>query len=285
MSKNYNSANIEHVKNGNVEYLQFKILNKYSDKLKHCITLRHGGVSSGDCASLNFRQYGLDSKENVERNLDLICDVIQIPSSNVFKGKQAHTDNILCINNENKEIYAFESMCQNEYDAYICNEKNIATLVTTADCVPVIIYDPQKNVVANIHSGWKGTLKQIAKKTAMCMNEKYDCNYNDMIVCIGPSINKCCFTSKEKNFKDMFLEVYRNEKEYIYYDTTQSGKFHIDIPYVIKKDMESLGVENENIVLSNICTRCNFGDFFSYRFSTQNNMKDYGTFATITCIV
>jgi YfiH family protein len=234
--KNYESTDIRHIKNGNVEYLQFKILDKYSDKVKHCITLRHGGMSGEYYSSLNFRILGNDLKDNVFKNLDIISDVVGF--TNIFKGKQDHTDNILVINDSNKDKYLFSLESDEKVDGYICNDKNIATLITTADCNPIIIYDTKNNIIANIHSGWKGTVKQIYLKGIKQMNELFGTKNEDIIVCVGPSINKCCFTSEDKEFIKNFSNIWKNENEYISYDLENRSRFHIDLHYLIKKDLQ-----------------------------------------------
>ncbi len=284
MEDKFETQDIAHIKNGDVEYLQFKILNKYSNKLKHAITLSHGGVSGNEYKSLNFRSSGKDLRENVSENLNIICNKLGINSYDVYKARQAHTDNILIINNENKNGYAFREFKDDEYDGYILNENNIATLVTTADCNPVIIYDPVKNIVANIHSGWKGTVKQIYLKAIDILHYKFGSNYNNLIVCVGPSIGKCCFDSEEEKFKENFINVWKNEKDYLSYEKN-SKRFHIDLPYLIKSDCIKIGVKEENIILSNICTMCNNEDFFSYRKNTKDGKKDYGTGATIVELI
>lgn len=280
----YTNDCVRHIKNGKVQYLEYKIFDKYSDKLKCITTLKHGGVSSGEFESLNFRSVGSDSTKNVEENLNIICKSIGIHTNNVFKAKQEHTDNILLINSKNKDKYLFSKYNNEKIDGYITNEKNIATLVTTADCNPIIIYDPANNVVANVHSGWKGTVKRIYLRAIDEMIEKYNSNISDLIFCLGPSICKCCFTSKEEEFKNIFLSTFDySEKEYISYDN--DGTFHIDLHYVIYNDLLKKGLKKENISFSNICTRCNYEDFYSYRYARQNEYNDYATMATIVSLI
>lgn len=280
----YTNNFVRHIKDSGVEYLEYKVFDKYADKLKCVTTLRHGGVSTGQISKLNFRSCGNDSKINVEKNLDIICNKIKIDSKDVFKAKQDHTDNILVIDNENKDKYSFKEYNEEKFDGYIVNEKNLATLITTADCNPIVIYDPINNVLANVHSGWKGTVKKIYLKAIDKMVEKYNSNLSELIFCVGPSICKCCFTSKEKDFKKIFLNNFDyNESEYIKYD--RDGKFHIDIHYLIYNDLLKKGLKNENISFSSICTRCNNKDFYSYRYAKQNNFTDYGTMATIAVLI
>lgn len=275
----FNNNDIIHIKKGKVEYLKFRILEKYSNKLLHLITLRHGGVSAGVYNSLNFRAVGKDKYENVDKNLEIISSCAGIKKENIYKGKQDHTDNILILDNENKDKYKFSNLSKECYDAYIVTKKDINILVTTADCNPIIIYDPILNIYANVHSGWKGTLKKISLKVAKIMHERFGSKYEELIVCIGPSIRKCCFTSKEDEFKRKFTDVFPKEEEYISKD--QEGRYHFDLIHVIKDDFINIGVKKENIAICNICTCCNEDDFYSYRKATRRKDEDYATFATI----
>lgn len=285
MSNKYDTKDIIHIKDGNLEYLKFRILEKYKDKVRHAITLRHGGISENEYYSLNFRSIGADSKENVKRNLNIFCNSVGINANHVFKGKQSHTDNILILNNDNKDMYSFDKFCNDEFDGYITDKKNIATLITTADCNPIIFYDPIQNVVANVHSGWKGTVKHIYLKAVNEMEKKFGCETGNIIVCIGPSICKCCFDSEEETFKNIFTNIWKDEENYISYEMENPSRFHIDLHYLIKNDLINRGIKEENIAISEICTHCNSEDFFSYRRYTKENKKEYGTGATIVEII
>ena len=108
----YDSDEILHVKNGDVEYLQFKVLNEYN--IKHCITLRHGGASDGEYSSLNFRTLGNDSVDNVLQNLKIIKN--KVGFSNIYKGKQDHTDRVIVLNNENKYEYLSEKLIKSNVE-------------------------------------------------------------------------------------------------------------------------------------------------------------------------
>jgi polyphenol oxidase len=273
MSNDFTNNDISHIKKGDLEYITFNILNKYEGKLTHGFFFKNGGVSTGIYSSLNFRILGQDLMTNVFQNTEIVKKELKL--SKVHKAVQSHTDNILILGNKNKTKYEIEQLNDEEYDGYLTNEKGIATVITTADCNPIVIYDPVKNVVANVHSGWKGTIKQIYLKTVRQMNEKFDCNYEDIIVCIGPSINKCCFCSSSLEFKKQFTDIWPNENEYI--TNKKNGEFFIDLPYVIKKDLIQLGLKEDNIVLSNICTVCNSDICFSYRVFKKQNETDYAT--------
>ena len=282
--KDFSNEEVTHIKDGNAQYLKFKALEKYENKLMCVVTLRHGGVSEDVYASLNFRMAGKDKKENVLQNLDIICNKLNIQSKEVYKGKQAHTDNILYITDENKGKYEFSLNSQEEFDGYIMDE-GITTLVATADCNAMVIYDTKNNKVANLHSGWKGTTKKIYIKAIDKMVELFGTNLEDLIVCVSPSIMSCCFSSEDENFKKIFTDIWPFEEEYITENLENPKRFHIDLPYIITKDLITKGVNKNNIHFANICTCCNDKDFYSYRSKTQKGEQDYGCMATIVKLI
>lgn len=260
-----------------VEYLEFKALTKLG--VKNAVFLRHTGVSDGIYSSLNLRLSSKDSIKNLDKNMKLVCEALGINNNVICKASQAHTDNIIHINKDNMDEYNYLMKNETQADAYIVNEKNIYTMITTADCVPIIVYDKRNKVLVNIHSGWKGTLKQISLKAIYMLKEEFKSDPADLVVCLGPAIAKCCFTSKDKAFKEMFTDIWPNEKEYIREDVDKT--YHIDLKYLIISDMLNAGVKEENITNANICTKCNNDDFYSYRCTVQRGEEDYGTFATI----
>ncbi|MBR2784392.1 MAG: peptidoglycan editing factor PgeF [Clostridia bacterium] len=272
----YDSQEIVHIKDGNLEYIQFKVLNDLN--VKHCITLRHGGLSLGEYSTLNFRTLGQDTLENVLGNLEIVRNSVGF--SEVHKACQAHTDKMLVINKENEKDYEFSKLNKEEYDGYVVDKPGIATLITTADCNPIIIYDKAKNVVANVHAGWKGVINRIYINAIKLMQEKYESKVEDLVICIGPSIRKCCFTSQEDSFKEKFTSVFEYAEDYLEYEE-DNVTFHIDLIKILKHEFENVGVDESQIHVAPICTRCSTDDFFSYRYAVQNKFKDYGTMATI----
>ena len=282
-AKDFSNEQVTHVKNGGIEYLTFKALEKYKDKITCIVTLRHGVVSEGVISSLNFRSLGKDKKENVLENLNRICNVIKINSKEAYKARQDHTDNILYLTDKNKNEYEFSSGNDDRFDGYI-TEKGIASLVTTADCNAIVIYDAKNNKAANVHSGWKGTTKRIYIKAIEKMQELYNTNPEDLIVCVSPAILKCCFSSEELSFKKIFTDIWPDEENYITWNKDNPNRFHIDMEYLITKDLLEIGVKKENIHFAGICTCCNTDDFYSFRKTTMNKEPDYGCMATIVKI-
>ncbi len=273
----YDSKEIIHVKRDNgLEYLEFRVLNEFG--IKNCVTLRHGGTSEGQYSSLNFRTLGNDRIENVLENVNRIKT--ELGFSEIYKGQQDHTDRVIEIDDSNKDNYKFDSFSKDCVDGYIVSQKGIATLITTADCNPIIIYDKKNNVIANVHAGWKGVINKIYINAINKMVEKYNSAPSDLIVCIGPSIRKCCFTSQEESFKEKFTSTFNYEDKYLQYDSDNTT-FHIDLICILKNEFEKVGIKIENIHVADICTRCNTEDFYSYRKAVQTGKKDYATMATI----
>ena len=127
-----------------------------------------------------------------------------------------------------------------------------------------MFFDPVKRVIANVHSGWKGTLQRISVKAVEKMVEKYNSKYEDIICCICPSIRRCHFEVKkdvEKLFKEEFKDL--NLEEII--DEKENESWYIDTVLITKIILEKKGLKQENIIDSNICTVCNKDLMHSYR--------------------
>lgn len=283
MSKDYTNNEVEHIKDeeSKIEYLRFKALEKYKDKLDVLVTLRHGGLSDGVFNSLNVRAAGTDKIDNVLENVSRIGKIINVELKDICKGSQAHTNNVIDINETNMDEFSYPKLNAYEVDGYITDSNKLATLVTTADCNPIVIYDPVHNVVANVHSGWKGTIKRIYLVALNKLKEQFSTNVEDVTICVGPAVRQCCFSSEEEAFKQNFTNIWPDEENYIYYEKENPKRFHIDLKYVITKDFVKEGVKEENIHFADICTCCNNEDFYSFRYKTMNKEEDYGCFATV----
>ena len=142
-------------------------------------------------------------------------------------------------------------------DTLITNKKDRVLSVLTADCVPILLLDTKKNVIATIHAGWKGTHLEIVSKTIQKMIDIFDTNPKDIIAGIAPAIAMCCYEVDEDVAKN-FLDIpHAYEKK--------GTKFMLDLPYINKLQLLKSGVREENIETSDICTSCEVEKFFSYR--------------------
>ena len=138
------------------------------------------------------------------KNYEKICKIINLNSNNVVRPLQTHTN---CVKNIYNEIGILPKGLEN-VDGLITNQKNKILSVIFADCTPIFLYDPKKNVIGNIHSGWKGTVSKIGKVAIEKMIKEYGCNVQDIIACIGPTIRKCHF-EVDADVKEVFEDVFK----------------------------------------------------------------------------
>ena len=239
------NENIIHVKKGDVEYLQFKELLKYSDRVQHAYSLK----------PLQFS----DENDQAPANYEKICEALNIDSNKIIKSAQKHTDVVKDIEEYIDEKFEF-------VDGFITNKKNIPLVTKYADCTPIILYDKIKNVIGNVHSGWRGTLQRISAKAVKLMIEKYNCNPADIIVCIGPCIKQCHF-QVEEDFIENFKQEFGNVEKYYKTGEIIEGKqkYYFDTTSLIIDYLTEIGINRENIFDSNICSVCNVAKMSSYR--------------------
>ncbi|MEN2993934.1 MAG: peptidoglycan editing factor PgeF [Thermodesulfovibrio sp.] len=175
---------------------------------------------------------------------------------------QKHTDNVQILNNYTESTVA---------DAVITDKKNLFIGVKTADCLPVLIFDPQKEIIAAVHAGWRGTAKGILKKTINKMREIYGCEPKNLLIAFGPYIKACCYEVGDEVIEQIKRETFN--EEYIF---KINSKKHIDIGIANLIQALSVGVKKENIWFSKDCTYCKNNEYASYRFNKEKAGRQYG---------
>ena len=178
---------------------------------------------------------------------------------------QTHTNFVKNVTNE-KGIFIQELK---DIDGLLTDKKDEVLSLTFADCTPIYLYDKKKNVIGNIHSGWKGTLNKIGKVAVKKMIKDYGSNPEDIICAIGPTIRKCHFEVDE-DVKNMFYEAFKDEN-IISLGEVKDGKqkYYIDTVLANINMMRSMGLKEENIIDSKICTVCNSDKMHSYRVEKE----------------
>lgn len=268
----------------NLEYISNNMLeDKFSDKIKYVVTTRKGGISNYPYESLNIAFKSKKDGINPDINLDIACREIGFTRENAVCVYEDHTDNILVITKENKEDYLFNKHHDLVYDAMITSEKNIPLLITIADCNAIIMYDTKNNVVANIHSGWKGTVQKIYLRVLNIMIQEFESNVEDIICIFSPTILSCCWKTKDRELVESLSKYWDYKDEYTV--EHNDGYIGVDFPYVIQKDLIESGIKQHNIYNPNICTCCNNDTFFSFRKSTELREKQYGVQASIVELI
>ncbi len=255
----YDNQEVVHKKIGDIQYLQFRALLKYKDNLQHCFTFRHGGVSSDKYNSLNLGLNTGDNIQNVKQNYISVCNIMNFNYDNLFRGIQTHSDKLIFVTKENcgsvlKDIDI-------ECDGSITNIANIPLVTNSADCMTVLIYDNTNKYIASIHSGWQGVINGIVVKAINKLINEFNCSSKNLIVCICPSICKNCFEVMN-DVKEKFESKFRYNDIIIKKDDTH---YLIDLQLILKNEILSTGVLDENIHFSGICNKCNVEDFYSFR--------------------
>ncbi|MCX7842431.1 MAG: peptidoglycan editing factor PgeF [Clostridia bacterium] len=252
---------VHQIHNG-LKYIQFYNLKKYDDIITHCFTTRHGGVSTGECSSLNLGFNRNDSRENVLENYKRLSQALGIDYKNMVFSNQVHEANVKVVGEQDR---GKGIICESDikgYDGLVTDRAGVVLVTFYADCVPVYFFDPEKRVIAVSHSGWRGTVKEIGAVTVRKMAEVYGSNPANIEAAIGPSIAKCCFETGEEVYEE-FVDKLPWSRSLC---TKKHGcKWHIDLQSVICQSLVNSGLNINNICISNLCTVCNHDMFFSHR--------------------
>ena len=235
-------------KNG-IDYLQFRVLLDLG--VKHAYTLK--------CDNLLFKEPGFGKPMYLE-SYKKLCDCLELDSNGVVLPMQNHTDNIVSV--YRNTLY---SELKN-VDGVLTNRQNLIISTTNADCILYLLYDPKKKVIGNIHSGWRGSYQRIIEKAIEKMVNDFGCETKDIIICICPSIRKCCFEVDE-DIRDMFYERFcflDNINKFIL-NGYKKGKYFIDTVGINNVLLGMNGIRNENIYDCRICSCCNSDLVHSYR--------------------
>lgn len=248
------NKDIIHIKKDGLEYIQFKRLLEY-ENIGHCFTLKPLDFSSNDTYEIK--------NDEVENNLKVLSKEFEFNVSNICRPKQTHTDRVEKVEDGDEGIYLKKF---NNVDGFITDKENKVLMLAFADCIPLLFYDPIKKVIANTHSGWKGTLQSIGVRTVKKMQKEYGCNSEDVICCIGPHIRKCHF-EVDKDVRDLFYNEFKDleQIEEIITYNEEKDKYYIDTLKINKQMLLNIGLKEENIIDSNICTVCNSDICHSYR--------------------
>lgn len=241
------NENVIHIKHDEIEYLQFKRLNQYPE-ISHAYILK----------PIDLRSHNLN---DVVQNYNVIFEDLNLRIETLLRPHQKHTNNVLGIRekkNKNKPDINMEYL--ENTDGVITDKSEITLATTNADCILFLIYDPVNKIIANVHSGWRGTFAKIVEVAIKKMINEYGSKSEDITVCICPSIRKCHF-EVDVDVKEEFEKIfsYTNRLDEIIQDgEIKEGKqkYFIDTILINKIILQDLGVKKENIIDSGICSVC-----------------------------
>lgn len=260
---------VVHKRSNGVEYLQFRKLLEYKE-ISHAYSLGldvnfRTSRANNIKISLNEYNYAIECYKKFCKEIG--CDYI-----NIVKPNQNHTKKVMGVFNKynsNKPDFNLEQY--NNVDGLITNKKDIMLSTVNADCILLLFFDPVKGVIANVHSGWKGTLQRISVETVRKMKIDYECEPQNIICCICPSIRKCHF-EVDSDVKELFYNEFKDLKQIneIVERTNNNSKWHIDTVLINKIILLEEGLKEENIFDCGICSVCNKNLIHSFRVEKQN---------------
>ena len=267
-----------------VVWIEFKAYQDFP--IKHAYSTRLGGVSTGVCASMNLRNCEYDTRENYETNMRRFCAAIDVPYENIVASHQTHTVNVRVVTTEDIPTGTLFGREFQDVDGLVTNVRNAVLVTSFADCIPLYLYDPKNHAIGMSHAGWRGTAGGIGRVTVEAMTANYDTDPKDIIACIGPGICKDCYEvgmDVYEEFEKTFVEkpplqagevpqsgggVRRGASQggmEDIFEKKPDGKFLADLWLANKLILMSAGVPEENIFLTDICTKCNSEYLFSHR--------------------
>ena len=229
---------------------------------------------------MNFRiGKEFKNREMVEKNLKKVSDIIHFNYQNIIRPDYNHTNKVGVIKEKSpllyeKDIPSLTGKYFKNTDGLLTSEIEIALMSTNADCNLILIYDPVKKVIGNIHAGWRGTFEKIVKNAIIKIKEEYNSNPEDIICCFCPSIRKCHFEVDE-DVKEECKRIFESTKEIdeiIYKGDIKEGKqkYYIDTILINKILLKEEGILEKNIIDSEICSMCNSDEIHSRRAEGLN---------------
>jgi polyphenol oxidase len=246
-----------------VNLFQFQNLSQ-SPGIYHFISSRKNGVSKPPFESLNLGYGTIDHVGNVRSNWKILSEATQIPLNSFVIAHQIHQGNVVVADQSTlRGAWANPDLEIQNTDAFITKEKNICLIVKAADCVPILIYDPELHVVAAIHAGWRGTVRSVTANTIATLINDFKCKPENLIIGIGPSIGSCCYETGAE-VEEAVLKKWGTSDKFLI-KSKDTLKTHFDLWYANSYELLRMGVRTENIEIAGICTKCNSDIYFSSR--------------------
>lgn len=246
---------------------------KYYDiapKVTAFSTTRHGGHSKGVYGDFNINLYCGDDENNIAENRRELCSLLGIESARLIVPHQIHGTEICHIGKDYFDKGMHPGMTDG-VDAVMTDMRNVCIGISTADCIPVIIYDPEHHAACAIHAGWRGTVGFIAYKAVKAMCDRYNSRPSVMRAVIGPGISVNNFEVGDEVYDRFRLAGFDMSRISRKYPAGSNGedlfseKWHIDLWECNRLQLVDAGINNDNIHVAGICTYDCKEDFFSAR--------------------
>lgn len=218
-------------------------------------TTRQGGFSEGSYGEFNINRYCGDSVEAIGRNRAQLCQLLGIADKRLLMPHQVHETKIVAVDESSREA-ELEGV-----DALMTNVPELCIGVSTADCIPVLLYDKAHRAASAIHAGWRGTVKRIVEKTVAQMAAVYGSRPADIVAQIGPGIHIESFEVGDEVYDVFAVAGFAMEA----ISRRYGEKWHIDLPECNRQQLLAAGIPATQISVSPICTYQHPTLYFSAR--------------------
>lgn len=226
----------------------------------HAFSTRLGGMSQGALSSLNLGIHRGDSPANVLENYRRLGRAVGFSLGDLVFTRQTHTDIVEQVGRKDRGQGLFWPV-DHERDGLITNEPGVALTVFSADCTPILLYDPVAGAIGAVHSGWRGTAAGIVARAVEKMEKAYGCKPRHIRAAIGPCIGPCCFETHGEVPAAMEAALGRQAKGAIF--PGPGEKFHVDLKQMNVLWLQNAGVEHIDVCPD--CTCCQKDRFWSHR--------------------
>ncbi len=243
---------------GQLPLWQFENLSRFAG-IRHYVSGRDGGVSTGELGTFNLGLKAGDDPDHVRENRRRLAQALGVGVSRLVFPSQTHSTNVKRVS---PETHAGELA---DTDALITNTPGLCINVMSADCVPVLLFDPVHLAVGAVHAGWRGTVGKILTHTVKAMQREFDTRTTDLVAGIGPSICAEVYEVGEEVLNA--VENAFGNTEGLIRNRTPEGKGFVDLWEANRRQLLWLGVPAASIEVSGICTFRHADQFFSARKS------------------
>lgn len=246
------------------------------DRVPHGFSTRLGGVSPAPWDSLNLGASRGDESANVAENFRRFRAAIGVPAGPLVKNHQVHGKLVRCVTAADAQ--APEALPSFDADGLVTDCPGLTLTVFSADCIPVLFYDPVQSCVAAVHAGWRGTAAGIAAEAVHIMEQHYGCQSKNIRAAIGPGISACCFETTDD--VPAALRAHLGQPAEACITGHQNGKFHVDLKLANRLWLEEAGLLPGHISVCPACTACEPDLFWSHRKLGQRR----GSMAAMICL-
>ena len=246
-----------------VPFLSFPLLDR-TGIVRHGFSTRLGGVSCGCFSSMNLSFDRGDDPEAVRENFRRIVGAVGVKCEDMVFSRQTHTTNVRVVTEADRGKGIVRERDYDDVDGLITDIAGICLVTSYADCVPLYFVDPVKKAIGLSHSGWRGTVGKIGKKTVEAMHRTFGSEPENILAAVGPSICMDCYEVSE-DVIDQFRKAFGQEDWQELFYRKENGKYQLDLWKANERIFLEAGIRPEHMAVTNVCTRCNSSILYSHR--------------------